>query len=621
MMHELTPGKQCVYRERVVEIDGPLSSSRLSVRDVISGELLDAAVGDLQPTRSRGKSSIVDSRFVPARQWDAAANLARTFGSWPEGAHLMAEEAARLAKEQGVCVRTIERRFRSFRRQGRASDLVPGRGGRRTGTRLCSSDIEAVISECIELHFLNRQRPTVAYLVEQVAAACRERQLTPPARSTITRRVDAISAYDRERRRRGSVAAKQQFAPRPGYLKADRPLAIVEIDHTRCDVMLVAENDRRSLLGRPWVTLAIDVCTRCVVGIHVTFDAPSATSVALCLEQAVLPKEAWLAELGIDAKWPMYGRPETLLLDNGAEFHGQALQRGCDDFGINVQYRPVKQPHYGAHIERLNGTLMLRAHLVPGTTFSNPKERGTYDSAKRAVMTLREFRAWLIEQITFWYHVKPHRGLDGRAPLQAWESAWREGTTIRVPPVIAAPLDLRAAFLPIAWRQVQRTGISLWGLRYWHESLAPQIASTEPVCVRYDPRNISYVLVRTADEQLIEVPVASPDVQAISLAEHKMRLRDARKEGMSPELLALQDEGARRTAQSLRSAAEQKRATRRERAAAEQRHVEARPEPKAAKPCEMDALLEPCIVPAHEFSTQFIATAEIWHSDYSQGGL
>ena len=34
----------------------------------------------------------------------------------------------------------------------------------------------------------------------------------------------------------------------------------------------------------------------------------------------------------------------------------------------------------GGHIERLVGTLMRALHELPGATFSNPKQRGNYDS-------------------------------------------------------------------------------------------------------------------------------------------------------------------------------------------------------------------------------------------------
>jgi len=61
----------------------------------------------------------------------------------------------------------------------------------------------------------------------------------------------------------------------------------VQADHTRVDLMLV-DTATRAPLGRPWLTLVLDVCTRCVLGLHVAFDAPSSAGVAHDMAQAVL---------------------------------------------------------------------------------------------------------------------------------------------------------------------------------------------------------------------------------------------------------------------------------------------------------------------------------------------
>ncbi len=51
----------------------------------------------------------------------------------------------------------------------------------------------------------------------------------------------------------------------------------------------------RQPIGRPYLTLAIDVFSRVVVGYYLSLDAPSVMSIAMCVSQAVLPKEKWLA--------------------------------------------------------------------------------------------------------------------------------------------------------------------------------------------------------------------------------------------------------------------------------------------------------------------------------------
>jgi putative transposase len=49
-------------------------------------------------------------------------------------------------------------------------------------------------------------------------------------------------------------------------------LEAVQIDHTEVDLFLVDETTREAMSVRPWLTLAIDVCTRMVVGFHLSMD-------------------------------------------------------------------------------------------------------------------------------------------------------------------------------------------------------------------------------------------------------------------------------------------------------------------------------------------------------------
>ncbi|WP_027145359.1 DDE-type integrase/transposase/recombinase [Mesorhizobium sp. WSM3626] len=102
-----------------------------------------------------------------------------------------------------------------------------------------------------------------------------------------------------------------------------------------------------------------------------------ASSPRLCLTHAALAKEGWLAERGIDSEWPVRGIPERLHLDNAKEFRSEAVKRGCEQYGVAVDYCPVRTSHYGEHIEGLIGTMVDKVNLLPGTTFSNIEERAT----------------------------------------------------------------------------------------------------------------------------------------------------------------------------------------------------------------------------------------------------
>ena len=134
------------------------------------------------------------------------------------------------------------------------------------------------------------------------------------------------------------------------------------------------------------------------------------------MEHACLPKER--TENGLrstQAPWPMFGLMKALHLDNGAEFHSEALHRGCSEYGITLNYRPPARPHFGGHIERLIGTVMGRLHLLPGTSDASPAHRGGYQAEREASMTLAEFAEWLSLEIAGRYHHTVHRMLGSRA--------------------------------------------------------------------------------------------------------------------------------------------------------------------------------------------------------------
>jgi putative transposase len=212
-------------------------------------------------------------------------------------------------------------------------------------------------------------------------------------------------------RREGRKPAHDRFGEvRGAFPGADYPLAVVQIDHTKLDIELV-DDDTRKPIGRPWLTLAIDVYSRMVTGFYLSLDPPSAFSVGMCVAHSANRKEADLERLSVKGEWPIWGIMNLIHADNGKEFRSKTIAKACDEYGIRIEWRPVKTPHYGGHIERLMGTVATEIHALPGTTFSNPKQRGEYDPAKQASMTYHELERWLTQFIVGVYHQRVHRGI------------------------------------------------------------------------------------------------------------------------------------------------------------------------------------------------------------------
>ena len=232
------------------------------------------------------------------------------------------------------------------------------------------------------------------------------------------------------------------------------------------------------------------------------------------MEHACLPKDRAHNLVQSDTPWPMFGIPQQVLVDNGAEFHGAALERGCREYGITLLHRPVARPHYGGHIERLIGTMMGKVHLLPGTTDASPAARGGYDSEAAAVLTLPEFARWLALEIGQ-YHHHEHRML-GTTPAAAWTDSLAAGVTPVVP---AHPEAFLISFLPVTRRRLQRDGLHFERIRYWSDVLPVIAQPREPLVVRYDPRDISRLHVIGKDHHYHTITYANITRPPISLEE------------------------------------------------------------------------------------------------------
>jgi putative transposase len=303
----------------------------------------------------------------------------------------------------------------------------------------------------------------------------------------------------------------------------------VEIDHTVVDV--VVDDERHRLpIGRPYVTAGIDEASRAISGLVLTLEAPSATSVGLCLAHMVTDKRVWLEGLGVEASWLMSGKPLVLYLDNASEFHSEALQRGCDEHGIELSYRPRGEPHYGGVIERVVGTMMGMVHELPGTTFSRPAERDGYDSDKKAVLTLSELQAWLALAVAT-YHGQVHEGL-GRTPAGVWAEKTAEAGP---PPVVADETAFLVDFLPILRRKLTRSGFTADHVQYYSDALKPWIARREQwgkFVLRRDPRDISRVWVLDPQSNTyLQVGYRTISRPPISLWEQRAAVTRLREQG------------------------------------------------------------------------------------------
>jgi putative transposase len=420
-----------------------------------------------------------------------------------ENREISSVEVERLAKKWGVARATVYRKLSRFREGGDLAALLPRRRGQRPGSSTFDAEIEFIVQDCAKRLWALSENATVEDIFTEIAKECRARQLSLPSRATVGRRIQKLRVDPSNFVGEAKQALREKKRLVRSNYTVSEPLAVVQIDHTLADILLV-EPQTHCLIGRPTLTIAIDIATRCVLGFCASLEAPSSLLVALCLETAVFPK-TWLQGSSSGIDWPMYGLMKSIHSDNGREFHGQAFRRGCDLNGIDTIYRPPATPRFGGHIERLIGTFMRRTRLLPGNTYSDMLGHRPRSAESKATLTLGDYRLFLTEEIER-YHNRVHRTL-GSSPRSAWERSWKRSRGVESPSLPKSRDRFLMDFLPVRTRVVTREGIEIDGLRFSHGSLQGEINPNVKRVVRVDPRDISRVYLETPDGPYLSIPL------------------------------------------------------------------------------------------------------------------
>lgn len=362
--------------------------------------------------------------------------------------------------------------------------------------------IQTTVDDLITTRYLTPERPTIKSIQKTLKGlvatrnACRlaTEALKAPSYSYLKRKIAELAPYDVYRARYGKRAADIKFRVAGRNALATRPLARVSMDHTRLDVFVIDEKTMLPL-GRPWLTVVIDECTRYVLGFHISFEGPSNVSMSRALWHAigVKPKDA-----DVKCEWDAWGLMELLIVDNGLEFHSRSLELAGGRFGIIIQFCPRRKPWYKGKVERFQGTLStgLLGDLR-GKTFSSFILKGDYDPAKHAVISLRTLRRIVLIWIVDVYHQEVHSAL-GMSPAEAWKEAIGRVDRYLPPSSIA----VEAAFSTSTTRRLTHKGIE-------HDLLFYNCAELGAVRELYGAE--IDVEIRTNDEDLGAIVVVAPD--------------------------------------------------------------------------------------------------------------
>ncbi len=330
----------------------------------------------------------------------------------------------------------------------------------------------------------------------------------PFSERTFWRRVRQLLDAETEAAKKGKAALEQDWRGAGRPLKADHVMQRVIIDHTEMDVFVV-DDERELVLGRPWLTLCIDVRTRAIVAHLISFVPPSIWTVGEILRRMGMPKRP-PAELL--KRYPVLrrlrGRPDQIVVDNATEFRSLFFEAAARGMGFSIRYCPVKKPRYRAVVERAIGTCNaaicgeMRGRVIP----VGDARRLDYDGEANAVVIMDELEAvanwWVAE-----YNTNPHPGIRDELPavMFAREAArtgvmnFRDMRRFRI-----ETMDI------VSEAEIDAGGVTRWRLRFHDARRVPELLNdlvkAEPgrrrrqdaaakIMFRYDPMDISRIWV------------------------------------------------------------------------------------------------------------------------------
>lgn len=389
-----------------------------------------------------------------------------------------AEDAKRCAEKMGYSREQFYRLRRGYDGSLRSLLRQTPNGGR--GKSRLAEKVEDIVQKCIDELYVRADAPTREIVVEAVNQLCDKKGIPRVAESTIYRRMRKKSQLKLAEGKYGRTEARSMFGPAAGkYAEAVAPLRVIQIDHTPLDLFLVDE-ETGDKIGRAWLTIAIDVFSRMVVAIYLSYEDPNTSSVAQCIYRAVMPKDDYLKSIDVKSSWPVWGLMRTIHADNGPDFRTEELKLACGEHQMDLQWRPCATPGTGAHIERLAKRVNEEVQKLNGRIPADFKQRKHERPDKNGVYSLLDAERYLVTWITKVYHEEYHAGINS-SPIKKFMDGLQGGSRpIGIPHLPPNPERLLLDLTPSEMRTVQRHGIEIDNMCYYDRLLDRFILARDP---------------------------------------------------------------------------------------------------------------------------------------------
>lgn len=301
-----------------------------------------------------------------------------------------------------------------------------------------------------------------------------------PSQATAYRRLDELA---KGRQSFGQAKARRSIAERPdgqyGRLRAQYPGEYVLLDSTPLDVFALEEGTGRWMPVE--LTVALDLFSRCIVGLRLAPISTDSRDIADVLYEVVAPPAESteglpyhgvphhvLVSSGAAAE-PLGAVPGTIIVDHGRAYLSDHVKGACARVGINIQPATPRKPTDKPAVERFFRTLRESfLQHIPGYKGPDVHSRGQ-NIEDKAVHYVSELEDMIREWIRTVYHRTAHDGLCipevpgiDLSPVEMFEAGIAKTGHLRLP---ASP-DLVFDFLAVHWRSIQHYGVEIRGQRF-----------------------------------------------------------------------------------------------------------------------------------------------------------
>lgn len=368
--------------------------------------------------------------------------------------------------------------------------LAPQLARRGTRRGKYSLVVESTIARAIAEQYLTGERPSCKQIHCNVIGILHDAGLGQniaelPSERTIYRRIAALDPYIVALKRNGKRSADMRFRAAGASFETTRAMQMVMIDGHHMDVIVTDEHTGETL-GRANLVCLLDVDTRAVIGSYISL-LPFCSTTALAAIKDACSRDPGKGPGGV---------PESITPDNGRDLISIAIRSLCAKLALHFAPAKTYTPDDKAHLERFFRTLNEQlVHLLPGTTFSSPTDRGDYNSQKMACCSLGKLRELFQNWVETVYHVHIHSATS-RAPALAWRDKQAESPILHF-----SKIEMDAiARIPYS-RKVNNGRVRLHDLEYKSHALATwEAQGKQAVTVLSDELDLGFVYVLHASK-------------------------------------------------------------------------------------------------------------------------